>query len=97
MIKLDHEEQALLNSIENGEWQSKPNLEQRKKELQRYARHQLNSKTTLSQENEIKLDEDVLAQFRATGQGWQTRINDALKEWLAEHSNQIKKHEQLAV
>ncbi|MEI6747477.1 MAG: BrnA antitoxin family protein [Methylococcaceae bacterium] len=49
-----------------------------------------------SQENEIKLDEDVLAQFRATGQGWQTRINDALKEWLAEHSNQIK-HEQLAI
>lgn len=44
MIKLDHEEQALLNSIEKGEWQSKPNLEQRKKELQRYAQHQLNSK-----------------------------------------------------
>lgn len=42
-----------------------------------------------SEENEIKLDEEVLEQFRATGQGWQTRINDALKEWLAEHKRQI--------
>lgn len=40
MIILDREEQALLDSIETGEWQSKPNLAQRKKELQRYARHQ---------------------------------------------------------
>ena len=25
------------------------------------------------------IDEDVLAKFRATGPGWQTRINDALR------------------
>lgn len=27
----------------------------------------------------LRLDADVLERFRATGQGWQTRINDALK------------------
>jgi uncharacterized protein (DUF4415 family) len=27
----------------------------------------------------LRLDQDVLARFRATGQGWQTRINAALK------------------
>ncbi len=27
----------------------------------------------------IRLDRDVIAKFRATGEGWQTRINDALK------------------
>lgn len=27
----------------------------------------------------IRLDQDVLAKFRATGPGWQTRINDALR------------------
>lgn len=27
----------------------------------------------------IRLDHDVLAKFRATGPGWQSRINDALK------------------
>ena len=31
----------------------------------------------------IRFDADVLAAFKATGDGWQTRINDALKEWLS--------------
>jgi uncharacterized protein (DUF4415 family) len=33
----------------------------------------------------IRLDHDVLAAFRASGPGWQTRMNDALKEWLKDH------------
>lgn len=33
----------------------------------------------------LRLDPDVLAEFRATGPGWQTRINHALREWLNEH------------
>jgi len=32
------------------------------------------------------LDADVLEAFRATCKGWQTRMNDALKEWLKEHA-----------
>ena len=31
----------------------------------------------------IRLDPDVVGAFRAGGPGWQTRINAALKEWLA--------------
>ncbi len=27
----------------------------------------------------IRLDRDVIAKFRETGEGWQTRINEALK------------------
>jgi uncharacterized protein (DUF4415 family) len=30
----------------------------------------------------IRYSPDVLAAFRATGRGWQTRMNDALREWL---------------
>jgi uncharacterized protein (DUF4415 family) len=30
----------------------------------------------------LRLDADVLAQFKAKGPKWQTRINDALREWL---------------
>ncbi|WP_082879897.1 BrnA antitoxin family protein [Methylomonas methanica] len=33
----------------------------------------------------IRLDAEVLEAFRATGKGWQTRMNDALKEWLKDH------------
>lgn len=34
----------------------------------------------------IRLDQDVLEAFRASGPGWQTRINKALKLFLEEHS-----------
>jgi uncharacterized protein (DUF4415 family) len=34
----------------------------------------------------IRLDPDVLAAFRAGGAGWQTRMNDALRDWLKTHS-----------
>ena len=33
----------------------------------------------------LRIDPDVLAEFRASGPGWQTKINDALKNWLKEH------------
>lgn len=33
----------------------------------------------------IRYDADVVAAFRSTGEGWQTRMNDALKTYLSEH------------
>lgn len=30
----------------------------------------------------IRLDAEIVDTFKATGKGWQTRINNALKEWL---------------
>jgi uncharacterized protein (DUF4415 family) len=34
----------------------------------------------------IRFDRDILEAFRSTGRGWQTRMNEALKEWLKEHA-----------
>jgi uncharacterized protein (DUF4415 family) len=33
----------------------------------------------------IRLSPDVLEAFRATGEGWQSRIDEALKTYLSEH------------
>lgn len=33
----------------------------------------------------LRLDAEVLDAFKAGGRGWQTRINDALKDWLKTH------------
>jgi uncharacterized protein (DUF4415 family) len=33
----------------------------------------------------IRLSPDVLEAFRATGAGWQTRIDAALRDWLDTH------------
>lgn len=35
----------------------------------------------------VRFDREVLDAFRATGRGWQARMNDALKEWLKEHAS----------
>jgi uncharacterized protein (DUF4415 family) len=34
----------------------------------------------------IRLSPDVTAAFRASGDGWQTRMDAALKDWLRTHS-----------
>lgn len=34
----------------------------------------------------VRYDADVVAAFRATGPGWQTRMNAALRDWLKTHS-----------
>ena len=34
----------------------------------------------------IRLSQEVVEQFRASGDGWQTRMDSALKEWLKTHS-----------
>ncbi len=33
----------------------------------------------------LRLDTDILEQFKATGNGWQTRINDVLRDWIKQH------------
>ena len=33
-----------------------------------------------------RLDAEVVKKFRATGDGWQTRINAALKSWVQRHA-----------
>ena len=34
----------------------------------------------------IRFDADVLAVLRASGKGWQTRVNEVIKDWLRTHS-----------
>ena len=33
----------------------------------------------------IRLSPDVLSAFRASGSGWQTRMDAALRDWLRDH------------
>jgi uncharacterized protein (DUF4415 family) len=34
----------------------------------------------------VRYDSGVIEAFKATGRGWQTRMNDALREWLKTHT-----------
>ena len=33
----------------------------------------------------LRVDNDTLAAFKATGSGWQSRMNTALREWVTVH------------
>jgi uncharacterized protein (DUF4415 family) len=33
----------------------------------------------------VRYDADIVEQFKAGGDGWQTRMNNALREWLTTH------------
>jgi uncharacterized protein (DUF4415 family) len=35
----------------------------------------------------IRFDRDVLAALRATGPGWQTRVNDVMREWVIKQAS----------
>lgn len=34
----------------------------------------------------VRYDADIVAAFKASGKGWQTRMNEALRDWLKKHS-----------
>ena len=34
----------------------------------------------------LRLDVEVLEKFKASGDGWQTRINEVLKSWVRTHA-----------
>ena len=42
-------------------------------------------KTPTKERITIRLSPEVIQPFRATGEGWQTRVDAALKDWLKSH------------
>ena len=42
-------------------------------------------KTPTKDRINIRLSHEVVAHFRSTGPGWQTRIDEALQEWVRLH------------
>jgi uncharacterized protein (DUF4415 family) len=43
-------------------------------------------KKPLKVQTAIRFDPDVLAALRATGRGWQTRVNDVMRKWVEKHA-----------
>jgi uncharacterized protein (DUF4415 family) len=49
-------------------------------------RHRGPQKAPKKQATAIRFDEDVLSALKATGKGWQTRVNDVMREWVETHA-----------
>lgn len=59
--------------------------------VERAARRRGPQKAPTKERITIRLDADIAAHFRATGPGWQTRLNDILRQAIARGSNQPAK------
>ncbi|KJV06760.1 hypothetical protein VZ94_09250 [Methylocucumis oryzae] len=55
-------------------------------ELQAVLRGRGKQKAPTKVSTTVRFSPEVLAYFRSTGKGWQKRMDDALKEWLKEHT-----------
>ncbi|RJG14552.1 BrnA antitoxin family protein [Massilia cavernae] len=69
--------------FEKGEWRVGEKIVSREEacaELGKRRGRPIGSGTKVS--TTIRFDADVLEAFKATGAGWQTRMNDVLREWL---------------
>lgn len=89
--KIDHEmadfEDALLRSIDQakrGEFAAVHTQEQIK--ARRVGRPIGSVKSAPKVSTTIRLSPEVIERFRASGDGWQTRVDAALKDWLNTHS-----------
>ena len=64
------------------EWfkQARPAIEVDPELVEAHRRTRGKQKAPTKQHVGIRLDADIVAHFRADGKGWQTRINDALRQ-----------------
>lgn len=62
------------------EWFDKANFKVGEKVIRRGGRPRGSTKEQVT----LRIDKVVLAHFRATGPGWQTRLNDALRTMLGD-------------
>ena len=88
--EIDEFEQALLRSIDQakrGEYGRTSTPEQIT--ARRRGRPVGSVAASRKVQTTLRIDPDVLAAFRATGRGWQTRINDAMREWLARQPDRL--------
>jgi len=83
--------QAMIASDpENPEWteedvaKARPFAEVHPELAVSYRRTRRAQKTPTKKPISLRLDPDVIEHFRATGPGWQSRINDALRKIMSE-------------
>ena len=55
--------------------------------IERAARRRGKQAASTKERITIRLDADIAAHFRATGPGWQTRLNDTLRHAIARESS----------
>ena len=78
-------EQALLRSVEQAKLGEGRVTTPEQRVAQRRGRPLGSMKAQAKVATTIRFDPDVLEALKASGRGWQTRVNDAMRDWLKAH------------
>ena len=82
LIRPTKAEDAVINTAAQSD---QDNLPLTQEELQQFKRTPGRPAGSSKELISLRLDREALKVFRSTGAGWQTRINDVLKEWAKHH------------
>lgn len=82
LIRPTDAESAAINAAARGD---EDNLPLTSDELIQFKRGRGRPAGSNKEQVTLRLDAEVLETFKATGTGWQTRINEVLKEWAKHH------------
>ena len=77
------EEDAAITAAALADPDSQPLTEVQLQQFRRMGRPKSNA--PLKVPTTIRFDADVLTDLKATGKGWQTRVNKMVREWLRDH------------
>ena len=81
--KYDPDKPLTDAEMSNGKWMY--GIDELPKEVQQAVRNSMRGRPVKENPKEnisIRLDTDILQEFRLYGRGWQTMINNVLHEWL---------------
>ena len=82
LIRPTDTEDAVINAAARSDSDNPPLTNN---ELQQFKRGRGRPAGSSKELVSLRLDSMVLDSFRSTGSGWQTRINEVLKEWVQHH------------
>lgn len=80
------EEDALITAAANADPDALPLTDAEWKQVKPLVRRGRPPGSGTKAQVTLRLDVDVLEKFKASGDGWQTRINDALRSWIQTHA-----------
>jgi uncharacterized protein (DUF4415 family) len=83
LIRPTDEEDAAITAAALNDPDAQPLTDEELKQLRPMRGRPLGSGTKVQMT--VRFDVDVIQAFRQAGDGWQTRMNDALRDWLTTH------------
>ena len=80
------DEDVVISSAALSDADNQPLTQEQLKSFKRYVPRGRPPGSATKTQVTLRIDSDILETFKAAGAGWQTRINEVLKDWTRSHA-----------